>query len=1621
MANRSFQRARAAARHVALNRAVCESLEKRQLFSGIPNAADNVDDLTVLTSIGSTLSLDPQLAGPLPFAFTNGQPKAEQVQPDGKRLVAGYVNGNWAIARYNLDGSLDATFGGDGKVIIDLGTSSDRALNINVRPDGKILLVGITSGSGDNWQFAVIRLNADGTFDTTFANNGKLLSGLGRAPTYGGVAIILKDGRIHLTGWDGNTSKAMEFDADGKKGFDRLANLNTLATQDFKETPERPHTPMRGTLGWFAARAPILSPDAGLSRERMHAEDIGLQVGDAYEAGIPDGTGRTLSWGDLDTTTVANGSLSATHSYSSAGSENTSAVGAWNTLGGSYSFRPAVGGAGAQGTIRVADLNLAAEDVFDADNHDLVLNDPSVATFSIAQAWVLGGYSAAVDSDKTGIVSSAGQASSGVAILALFDNALAGFSDWPEGSGDTVSATAVIGKYTYIGDVTMDGQVGALDYAAVDANIGTSQDPGISWWYGDTNFDGNIDATDMTGLDAALGLGTAGSGTPQLAGGASDAPMTLETVQVADASAPPPALPYDPEPPRGPDSLYAVAMPGSDPAHDSVRLTWHASGGAASSYRIERSTSSDFSTALTPITFNPASIVIDVPYPEPFALGAVASDPFQVSGDLSFKDFVSDDLGLIIGADEQVTITANDPATNPATASTLTIPDDAILLRNTTYAFGLYGGTVTVRNETGDKSFDVIANGTQIIEFEQGGFETREAFQGVTDEEMRQRGWVGDDGLANLKYVQAGDSPYVTTTISGFFEHYTDTPQADDTYYYRVFATDGVNDVGQPTNVAEASTPATAPDDVLGAYVSQFDDGSYGLNGSDNSNNETGFEIIRTTNPLYGAPAIPSSDGPVDGGYTTTRFAVGANITNFRDTTASPGVQYYYLVQPLAKVPKPTRKIAKAKSLSTAINVVMPNGQALIPSTLTLQDMALVTFASGTAVHVYADTNVTQQFPPQSCRYTWTFEGGDAKYNILPGFNAANVFTNTGMSTVTRHITLTIDKPLGDGSIVPYVSQILIDVQPQSSLTTYSVSTSAQLIEKLSSSNSNLRIRLARGPTFSIDNRLNLKGKKNIIIEADAGTAALPVLSLTMNGRTDDSVTSLFDVDGNTHNITILGLRLTSDATVFSQQTAPKIMRLGSGATNLSIVRCELDRLNGGFEDPQSGSGLLVQESTTVGTWTDGALSHQHKANLLPGYFVYTEGALLAPGEATPSNIVLLGNYAKGSGGQGDVRLEHGTRNVLVFDNRLLMPSDPPRGVNAQDFKLGPTLRMEGSHIWASKNKLWGNSILIGSLSGPDSAPGDKDYTTNPPTPIISSQPEQELQHSDTLIFDSNVVYSFDYVVLDDDRKPFPGISTAPSGLVEIGPNSKGTVIRNNIFWGNSRIVIKQQKPRSEQFIARDVWIVNNTRLNPTHGAFLSFEQTHHNDEYWWAETDERIRLKNLHLANNLTAAAPGDDGGTWDSSGVALASLKGTGPLWADEIQHNLPDSPEEQPGKKTQWWDANNIWLLSATFKIDTESPKSQPTRFLDGWNSLFGNTSAAGTADAMTKYSKVSGYWRARSGIANLGNRAIAGGGDQVAAWDYYGNLRPFTKALGFRAGAVQSDPANILDVPPKLFPS
>src|SRR5262249_33815551 len=123
------------------------------------------------------------IGGKVTTDLSGGEDEARGVaiQPDGKIVVVGLSDGSdldFAVARYNPDGTLDITFGNEGAVTTDFGGNRDVASAVVIQPDGKILVAG-TATTGLNLGFALARYNPNGSVDTTFGVGGKATTDFG--------------------------------------------------------------------------------------------------------------------------------------------------------------------------------------------------------------------------------------------------------------------------------------------------------------------------------------------------------------------------------------------------------------------------------------------------------------------------------------------------------------------------------------------------------------------------------------------------------------------------------------------------------------------------------------------------------------------------------------------------------------------------------------------------------------------------------------------------------------------------------------------------------------------------------------------------------------------------------------------------------------------------------------------------------------------------------------------------------------------------------------------------------------------------------------------------------------------------------------------------------------------------------------------------------------------------------------------------------------------------------------------------------------------------------------------------------------------------------------------------
>ena len=148
-------------------------------------------------------SLDPNfgIGGKVTTDFGGSdRANALAIQADGKLVTAGVAGDHFALARYNPDGSLDSNFGTGGKVTTDFGDSNGvGARDLAIQADGKLVVVGTKVVGFLGNDFALARFNADGTLDSSFGTGGKVVTNIGGHD--GAIALAIQtDGKLVAAG-----------------------------------------------------------------------------------------------------------------------------------------------------------------------------------------------------------------------------------------------------------------------------------------------------------------------------------------------------------------------------------------------------------------------------------------------------------------------------------------------------------------------------------------------------------------------------------------------------------------------------------------------------------------------------------------------------------------------------------------------------------------------------------------------------------------------------------------------------------------------------------------------------------------------------------------------------------------------------------------------------------------------------------------------------------------------------------------------------------------------------------------------------------------------------------------------------------------------------------------------------------------------------------------------------------------------------------------------------------------------------------------------------------------------------------------------------------------------------
>jgi uncharacterized delta-60 repeat protein len=218
-------------------------------------------DLTVDTSFGAGGKVRDTVS------VFNDAVTALVLQPDGKLVAAGYSSGDtfydFAVVRYNSDGTRDNTFGSGGMTTTSFGVDSD-VKAVVLQPDGKIVVTGNTIDRPGDDDIAIVRFNANGSLDTSFGTNGKITASLSPSAFTASDLVILPDGKLVVAGESAGRVTVVRYNADGS--LDTSFGTNGTATTSV------------GSPSFV--RALVLQPDGKLVTGEI------VRVGLTYEFGL---------------------------------------------------------------------------------------------------------------------------------------------------------------------------------------------------------------------------------------------------------------------------------------------------------------------------------------------------------------------------------------------------------------------------------------------------------------------------------------------------------------------------------------------------------------------------------------------------------------------------------------------------------------------------------------------------------------------------------------------------------------------------------------------------------------------------------------------------------------------------------------------------------------------------------------------------------------------------------------------------------------------------------------------------------------------------------------------------------------------------------------------------------------------------------------------------------------------------------------------------------------------------------------------------------------------------------------------------------------------------------------
>ena len=246
---------------------------------------------------------------------------AVAVEPNGSIVVVGYAadhsdtNYYWAVARYRSNGTLDPTFGNQGRVVTTFGLTYDFANAVAIRPDGKIVVAGSVGTHNGTQLLAVARYNSNGSLDYTFGAGGEATTQVNGATLSIGHGLVLSGNDAVVAGYSGsdfsntqpvlvayasNGSLESTFGVGGIESFSLGAGgnaFNAIALDGASIIAAGENAASNNGDFFVAKVATNGSPVAGFGTGGTVNVDFAGAIDTAYALGA-DGSGRIVVAGD---------------------------------------------------------------------------------------------------------------------------------------------------------------------------------------------------------------------------------------------------------------------------------------------------------------------------------------------------------------------------------------------------------------------------------------------------------------------------------------------------------------------------------------------------------------------------------------------------------------------------------------------------------------------------------------------------------------------------------------------------------------------------------------------------------------------------------------------------------------------------------------------------------------------------------------------------------------------------------------------------------------------------------------------------------------------------------------------------------------------------------------------------------------------------------------------------------------------------------------------------------------------------------------------------------------------------------------------------------------------------